>query len=71
MNKHIYKKKVNENFLYYRGSGLYFGGLNKAGALPLTESFALATLWNDFQLLTRVSRLSYRRQKFLEDFRFV
>jgi hypothetical protein len=26
--------------------------------LPLTESFALATVWKDFQLLTRVSRLS-------------
>jgi hypothetical protein len=26
--------------------------------LPLTESFPLATVWNDFQLLTRVSRLS-------------
>ncbi len=43
---------------YYRASGLYFGGLNNVGALPLTESFPLATVWNDFQLLTRVSRLS-------------
>jgi hypothetical protein len=30
--------------LYYRASGLYFGGLNKVGGLPLTESFALATV---------------------------
>jgi hypothetical protein len=29
---------------YYRASGLYFGGLNKVGGLPLTESFALATV---------------------------
>jgi len=29
---------------YYRASGLYFGGLNRVGALPLTESFPLATV---------------------------
>ncbi len=46
----------------YRASGLYFGGLNKVGALPLTGSVPLATVWNDFQLLTRVSRLSYKKK---------
>jgi hypothetical protein len=29
---------------YYRASGLYFGGLNKVGALPLAGSFDLATV---------------------------
>jgi hypothetical protein len=28
----------------YRVSGLYFGGLNKVGALPLLESFFLTTV---------------------------
>jgi hypothetical protein len=30
--------------------------------LPLTGSVPLATVWNDFQLLTRVSRLSYKKK---------
>ena len=29
---------------HYRPSGLYFGGLKRVGALPLVDSFALATV---------------------------
>jgi hypothetical protein len=32
------------NMFDYRASGLYLGGLNNAGALPLTDSFFLATV---------------------------
>lgn len=28
----------------YRGSGLYLGGLNSVGALPLLESFVFETV---------------------------
>lgn len=28
----------------YRASGLYLGGLNSVGALPLVDSFVLATV---------------------------
>jgi hypothetical protein len=41
---HIQKNKVSLRLSDYRPSGLYFGGLNKAGPLPLTVSFVLATV---------------------------
>ena len=52
---------------HHRGSGLYFGGLNNVGVFPFVDSLSLslslATFWKDFQLLTRVSRLSYEEKR--------
>jgi hypothetical protein len=31
-------------FIFYRASGLYFGGLNNIAGLPLAGCFALATV---------------------------